>query len=138
MIQLVNDLMNWIDSSPKRTYKWPVDCQNLFNILPQPSTNVSENCYDIPVHQSEWPWPRKQMATNSGKDERKEDSLNIICENMNCFGHYRILCGDYSKNENRTIKRPSYTILGYICKYSVTILHRCIHIHTYYSSVHSS
>jgi hypothetical protein len=54
--QLINEQMNWTDSSQKKKYKWPINSQKMLNILDhkgsanqndtETSPHSSQNGYD--------------------------------------------------------------------------------------------
>ena len=83
-----NGKKNWIDVSPKKTYRW------LTNIWKDAQyRSLLEKCksklqWDITSHRSEWPSSTSLQTINAGEGVEKKDCSRTVSGNVNWYSHY--------------------------------------------------
>ena len=96
--QLKNEPRTWIDTSPKRTYRWPIDIGN-----DAECHQSSEKCqwkpqWDTISHLSEWLSPMNQQLTSAGEDVGKGEPLCTVGGKADWCSHCGKQYGHASKN----------------------------------------
>ena len=69
--QLKNGQRTWIDTSPKRTYRWPIDIWKDAQCHQPLDKCKLKPQWDITLHLLEWPSLINQQTTSANKDVEK-------------------------------------------------------------------
>ena len=86
-IQFKKGQRNWIDTSPKRTYRWPTDIwEDAQHYSSSERCKLKPQC-DTTSHLLEWPPSINQQTTSVGKDVEKREPSWTVAGNADWYSH---------------------------------------------------